>query len=220
MRIYLQEITDLEKELSFDEATPWVAQAVSKVDETLEERAAGAPAQTRQRKTDSSFSLRKVDDVVVITGSVDTQVQLACSRCVTSYAFDIHLNFTSLYCKDPVMAGVGHLGKPEGRWGKSDDDAELKPMGINQGHARHAHDFAADAAGTQDLDITYIAEDYVDLSDVLTEQLQLTVPFQPLCKEDCKGLCANCGADLNVGRCACSKLNKASPFSSLKNLKV
>lgn len=70
-----------------------------------------------------------------------------------------------------------------------------------------------------DLDITYLSEDTIDLKAVLTEQLQLQVPFQPLCREDCKGICFNCGADLNVGRCACAKVTKANPFAALKELK-
>jgi uncharacterized protein len=117
---------------------------------------------------------------------------------------------TGLFCKDPVMAGVGHL--TEGN----------RPSGQNKGFARHAHDSAADdlISEGKDLDITYLSNDYVDLSEVLTEQLQLQVPFQPLCKADCKGMCSHCGADLNTGRCACAKITNAHPFSVLKDLKI
>ena len=114
------------------------------------------------------------------------------------------------------MAGVGHL--EFARTGTQ--KGVLKPAGQNKGHARHAHDASRDISGSQDLDITYLSSDLIELGDVLTEQLQLQVPFQPLCKESCKGICTQCGADLNQGRCACAKIAKNTPFSVLQNLKL
>ena len=40
----------------------------------------------------------------------------------------------------------------------------------------------------------------VDLSPPLRERLLLALPTLPLCRDDCRGLCARCGADLNAGR--------------------
>jgi uncharacterized protein len=93
-------------------------------------------------------------------------------------------------------------------------------VGQNKGFARHAHDFGSDrmAEEGKDLDITYLSQNFIDLSDLLSEQLQLQIPFQPLCRADCKGICVTCGADLNVGRCACAKIPKASPFSVLQSI--
>ncbi len=45
----------------------------------------------------------------------------------------------------------------------------------------------------------------LDLDQVLTEELLISFPSKFLCKEDCLGLCANCGKDLNEGPCACPK---------------
>lgn len=59
----------------------------------------------------------------------------------------------------------------------------------------------------------------LDLFDVLRDQLYLAIPLKPLCKEDCKGLCPNCGANLNAGPCGC-KPKKADPrLAVLKSLK-
>jgi uncharacterized protein len=44
----------------------------------------------------------------------------------------------------------------------------------------------------------------IDTLDDLREILILEHPIRFLCKEDCAGLCPNCGADLNSGRCVCS----------------
>ena len=43
----------------------------------------------------------------------------------------------------------------------------------------------------------------VDLRPALREQWLLAVPGFALCREDCKGLCPRCGADLNLGPCHC-----------------
>jgi len=44
----------------------------------------------------------------------------------------------------------------------------------------------------------------LDLAELAGEQLQLAVPMKPLCHNGCPGLCPRCGADLNLGRCACA----------------
>ncbi len=44
----------------------------------------------------------------------------------------------------------------------------------------------------------------VDLGPALYEELALRIPVFPLCRPDCLGLCATCGADLNAGACECS----------------
>lgn len=43
----------------------------------------------------------------------------------------------------------------------------------------------------------------IDLGDAVREALILAIPEFPLCRDDCRGLCARCGADLNQGPCGC-----------------
>jgi uncharacterized protein len=215
MKIFLHELSTKDTELEFNQDEGWVLAAIEKVDEKLENedkptvglrKSAPRPSQVR-------FNLRKVDDVVVVDGEIDTAVKLVCSRCAIEFEKPCTPEFNALFCKDPDMAGVAHLA-PRGS-----EDAG-KPMGQNKGVAR-TNMLAFDTVDTaKDLDITYLSQDFIDLADVLTEQLRLQVPFQPLCKEDCKGMCANCGADQNTGRCACPKLVKNTAFSVLKDLKV
>jgi len=59
----------------------------------------------------------------------------------------------------------------------------------------------------------------IDLSDFLLEVMTLAVPLQPLCKEDCRGLCPGCGADRNMGPCGCDEQRAKSPFAALAALK-
>lgn len=45
----------------------------------------------------------------------------------------------------------------------------------------------------------------IDTVPLVLEQVQLGLPAHPLCREDCAGLCAMCGEDLNEGPCACER---------------
>lgn len=47
--------------------------------------------------------------------------------------------------------------------------------------------------------------DRVDLSVIVNDLIIMNIPVSFLCKEDCKGLCAVCGANLNEGACKCEK---------------
>lgn len=62
--------------------------------------------------------------------------------------------------------------------------------------------------------------DWIDLSESLQEQVIIGLPISPLCKEDCLGLCAECGANLNETSCACEKKVFNNKFAALKKLKI
>ena len=47
------------------------------------------------------------------------------------------------------------------------------------------------------------AEHTLDLEEAIRQAWAGTVPMQPLCRPDCRGLCPRCGQDLNQGPCAC-----------------
>jgi len=55
-----------------------------------------------------------------------------------------------------------------------------------------------------ELDIGFYRNDTLDTDDVLVEQLLLNMPMKPLCSAECKGICPQCGTDLNVTGCTCS----------------
>jgi uncharacterized protein len=58
----------------------------------------------------------------------------------------------------------------------------------------------------------------LDLSTMVREELILAVPEFVVCREECKGLCAQCGKDLNDGRCSCRP--EADPrWGALEELK-
>lgn len=70
-----------------------------------------------------------------------------------------------------------------------------------------------------DLDLFAYDGEKVDLEPLLREQFVLAVPFAPLCSEECKGLCPQCGIDRNTGTCNCEK--PIDPrLAALKGLKL
>lgn len=65
----------------------------------------------------------------------------------------------------------------------------------------------------------FISESHlVDLGEALREYALIAMPMQPLCREDCKGLCPTCGADLNEGPCDCAEDEGDDRFAVLKKL--
>ena len=54
-----------------------------------------------------------------------------------------------------------------------------------------------------DLDLSFYSGDEVDISPLVREQLLLGLPTQPLCREDCRGLCPKCGVNRNRENCDC-----------------
>lgn len=91
---------------------------------------------------------------------------------------------------------------------------------------RFSHEIPSElaAAGAEEVELTaeqinlmHFDGETVDLKEAIQEQVVLALPFKPLCRETCKGLCARCGADLNAGPCGCKSNGRENPFAVLKN---
>lgn len=68
-----------------------------------------------------------------------------------------------------------------------------------------------------ELDMAPLVHDFIDVADAVREQIYLEVPLAPLCQEKCKGLCSQCGSDLNLGAHTCNETQTNSPFAVLKS---
>jgi uncharacterized protein len=69
------------------------------------------------------------------------------------------------------------------------------------------------------VDRSFYKEDVIDLLHEAKELLFVNLPVKPVCRDECKGLCPQCGADLNVAACGCELHAISSPFEELKDLK-
>ncbi len=72
----------------------------------------------------------------------------------------------------------------------------------------------------EDMESNFYEGGEIRLSEIACEQIFLEIPYQPLCREDCKGLCPVCGKDLNRTSCECRKENLETGFAVLRKLKL
>lgn len=73
----------------------------------------------------------------------------------------------------------------------------------------------------KDLDLLYYQGDSINVTPLIKEQILLNIPSHPLCRESCKGMCPQCGSNLNQGPCRCDKQEKAiSKFEILRHFPI
>ncbi|MCK7469944.1 MAG: DUF177 domain-containing protein [Desulfomicrobium escambiense] len=120
-------------------------------------------------------------------GDPDTAVRLSCGRCLAEFIGPLATDFALTYARE-APAEAGRRAEPE------------------------THEVEAEEAG-----LIYFRGEEIDLTDGIQEQVILALPLRPLCREDCKGLCAACGADLNQGDlpAAVRSRRPAAPLPSL-----
>ncbi|MFN7914638.1 MAG: DUF177 domain-containing protein [Vicinamibacterales bacterium] len=70
-----------------------------------------------------------------------------------------------------------------------------------------------------DMDTAFYENDEIDLGQLMQEQFYLALPMKPLCQEDCKGLCPQCGTNLNRATCDCNTQWEDPRLAALKDLK-
>jgi|ERR1041384_585370 uncharacterized protein len=73
--------------------------------------------------------------------------------------------------------------------------------------------------GADDLSTAFYQGETIDLDDVVREQVELALPMARLCNDDCKGLCPDCGANLNDAKCACGDNQVDERWAALNELK-
>ena len=80
--------------------------------------------------------------------------------------------------------------------------------------------YDSDSLRAEDLEFSLYEGEDVDLDPLIREQVLLALPTRPLCKEDCRGLCPQCGANLNRVQCACATEFADPRLEALRSLKL
>lgn len=70
----------------------------------------------------------------------------------------------------------------------------------------------------KDDELIFINNDKLNLTEIVESNVIMSLPIQRLCKEDCKGLCAYCGCDLNFVNCNCQNFDIDLRLAKLKDL--
>ena len=89
-------------------------------------------------------------------------------------------------------------------------DFEKKPEQVNPRSGIDLED--------PELNVVFFEGDDLPLTDEIRQEMELCLPFKPLCKPDCLGLCQVCGGNKNLKACDCEQGPKNNPFADLKKL--
>lgn len=137
--------------------------------------------------------VHRMGEDLFLDGEVRGELELACGRCATRY-------------RQPIREPLRLLLEPAGSRVPAD------PEGA-EGLAREGL-YLSD-----ELEHGWFGGSEFRLDRWVKEAVALGTPVQPLCREDCRGLCPRCGTDLNLERCTCEPEVRHSPFDVLRQLK-
>jgi len=135
--------------------------------------------------------IRPEATLVRATGEVEGEGSAECDRCLKAVRVPIKTAFDQRYSWEGTAAP--------------------RPSG---GHDEEV------ALAEDELDIVSLEGSAFDTAELAREQFVLATPIRVVCIEDCKGLCPDCGADLNAGPCACAPETGDPRWDALKKLKT
>ncbi|WEV63803.1 DUF177 domain-containing protein [Bifidobacterium sp. ESL0732] len=124
-----------------------------------------------------SGSFDSIVDGLIFTGHFDAPVHAECVRCLTPLKRDWGMDVTAFFPFDSAKASVN----------------------ADNGHGKHDEDIDIIAGEDESEDTYPLSADcnFADLEALLRDTLVENLPLQPLCRPDCKGLCSQCGINLN-----------------------
>jgi uncharacterized protein len=131
-----------------------------------------------------AFEIFKDGERFRLAGSVQTGLELSCSRCLEPFVTPVDAHF----------------------------DLRYQPHTENTGEGER--EIAED-----DLTTAFYEHDEIDLGQLMREQLYLSLPMKPLCRDECSGLCAICGTNLNRGACGCTQAWEDPRLAVLRELR-
>ncbi|HEX8751342.1 MAG TPA: DUF177 domain-containing protein [Nitrospira sp.] len=149
-----------------------------------------------------SLDLAQADEMIAVTGVLEGTVVRQCVRCLKEYddplAFSVHAAFA--------------------REGKETKTGARPPKLIEARKGRPSPEAQTEEEAEGD-DRYFYQGDHVELAPMLREHIILAAPMRPLCREECAGLCARCGKDLNEGPCQCPAEAPATAIRVIRSTK-
>jgi uncharacterized protein len=113
------------------------------------------------------------ENVICLEGKVTTELRLSCSRCLTSFNYDIDFQI---------------------------------------------HENFSNNNENKDDEIIFIDSDIIDITEIIKNNIIISLPIKKLCKDNCKGLCQVCGTNLNISSCNCMDDTVDPRLAKLKDL--
>lgn len=120
------------------------------------------------RQVDIDLRIESVVEGVLATGTATATASGVCVRCLDEVHEDLEVSFQELFAY-PERAAHHHKagGRPARDDAETDEDEQYELDG-----------------------------DLMDLEEVVRDAVVTALPFQPVCRDDCPGLCSECGARL------------------------
>ncbi len=227
MKVNFHEIKDQDLEFHFDETTPWVMDVIGSLDERMDKIQRPPNWKPRSRPTEVSFTLRRVEDLIHVTGKVKTQLYLLCSLCADAFQFPIQKHFhvlltqTEMYAEAPRETShkTVHDSTPEPDIWDADDDDYLDLDDDEDDEDKEVVKVPTANFNSSDFEVTVVADPVADLKEILNEQIVLVIPMQPKPDKDEKDDCVKCGKPQVVVLPEQVQTLKENPFNVLKNFK-
>ena len=137
--------------------------------------------------------IHRMGQDLYLEGEIAGVLELTCGRCLTRY-------------REPVREHFRLVLEPAGSRVPAD------PVGAGV--------LVRDGGVLSDeLESGWFRGSEIDLGSFFQQVIALVFPVQPVCREDCRGLCPRCGADRNAESCHCSEVRPDSPFAALRALR-
>jgi uncharacterized protein len=145
-----------------------------------------------------SLDLTNIEGLVAVTGVLEGTIVRECVRCLKEY-------------EDPLAFSVRAAFIPEPK------SAPRHPKRVDPRKARAE---VVETEPEEEPDDQYHYQgNQLDLAPMLREHMILSAPMQPLCSDDCLGLCARCGKNLNEGPCQCAAEPPIPIFRVVQSMK-
>jgi uncharacterized protein len=145
-----------------------------------------------------SLDLTNIEGLVAVTGVLEGTIVRECVRCLKKY-------------EDPLAFSVRAAFVPEPK------SSPRHPKRIDPRKARAE---VVEAEPEEEPDDQYQYQgNQLELASMLREHMILSAPMQPLCNDDCLGLCAQCGKNLNEGPCHCATEPPIPTFRVVQSMK-
>jgi len=145
-----------------------------------------------------SLDLTNIEGLVAVTGVLEGTIIRQCVRCLKEY-------------EDPLAFSVRAAFIPEPK------SSPRHPKRIDP---RKMRADVVEVESEEEPDDQYHYQDnQLELAPMLREHVILSAPMQPLCSDDCLGLCAQCGKNLNEGPCQCAAEPPIPTFRVVQSMK-
>jgi uncharacterized protein len=145
-----------------------------------------------------SLDLTNVEGLVAVTGVLEGTIVRECVRCLKEHEDPLAFSVRAAFIQEPKSA-PRHPKRIDPRKARAE---------VEEAEPEEEPDDQYQYQGNQ-----------LELAPMLREHVILSAPMQPLCGDDCLGLCAQCGKNLNEGPCRCAAEPPIPTFRVVQGMK-